>query len=379
MGSPNLIRWTEQAAGALLIALVLLDAFLSVLYARIDSGIISYRLARVVWWLFRRVAMLRKQSRAKILSFCGPAILVALVSVWATALTLGAGLLIHPRLGTSVVAETGPTPTDFLSALYAGGSSMAIVGAGDFHPVTSSYRLLYLFNSLVGVSVLSLTLAYILQIYTALQRRNTLGLNIYLHTARTGDAAELLAGLGPQGHFDITYSSLAELATEVAAAKESHHFYPVLFYFRFSEPYYSVSLITTVALDSVSLAKSALDDREYRWLKDSGALAQLWEASLLMITTLENTFLAREPRSGSHPPDAETIRSWRDRYFAAVDRLRRAGIKVVADERAGAEHYISVRSEWDYLVRQLAPTMFYTIEEIDAATSRIEPPVAKAA
>jgi hypothetical protein len=42
------------------------------------------------------------------------------------------------------------TPADFMTALYAGGSSMAIVGASDFKPVTDAYRVLYLVNSLVG-------------------------------------------------------------------------------------------------------------------------------------------------------------------------------------------------------------------------------------
>ena len=34
-------------------------------------------------------------------------------------------------------------------------------------------------------------------------------------------------------------------------------FIPLLFYFRFAEPYYSVSQITTVLFDTVSLLKSA--------------------------------------------------------------------------------------------------------------------------
>jgi len=63
-------------------------------------------------------------------------------------------------------------------------------------------------------------------------------------------------------------------------AKEAHHFYPVLFYFRFSDPYHSVSHSTLVALDTVSLIKSALDDQKYSWLKEAGAVAQLWKPSI---------------------------------------------------------------------------------------------------
>jgi hypothetical protein len=42
--------------------------------------------------------------------------------------------------------------------------------------------------------------------------------------------------------------------------KEYHHFYPVLFYFRFAESYYSNSKSSRMLLDTVSLLKSALDD-----------------------------------------------------------------------------------------------------------------------
>src|SRR3954453_641790 len=153
-----------------------------------------------------------------VLSFCGPVILVLLVGVWALGLTLGAALIMHPELGTSIRATNGETPTDFIAAMYAGGTSMAIVGASDFTPHTSPTRLLFLFNSLIGMSVMSLTLTYLMQVYTALQRRNVLAMNIHFLSGCTGDAAELLARLGPQGQFSGGYTNLAELGVEMTQA-----------------------------------------------------------------------------------------------------------------------------------------------------------------
>ena len=57
-----------------------------------------------------------------------------------------------------------------------------------------------------------------MQVYNALQRRNKLGLNLELSSAETGDAAELIAGLGPEGKFDAGYSDLSEMAGDVAGA-----------------------------------------------------------------------------------------------------------------------------------------------------------------
>src|SRR4051812_20057057 len=75
-GGPK-VRWIEPIAGTLLMALVLADVFLTVLYARAGTGIISDRLARLVWLTLRRVASDRTNSH--LLSFCGPFIVVALL------------------------------------------------------------------------------------------------------------------------------------------------------------------------------------------------------------------------------------------------------------------------------------------------------------
>jgi hypothetical protein len=166
------LRWIEQIIGLVLMFVVLLDVFLTVLYARMGSGIISTRLSRAVWLLFRHVAKGFPAKRGLIFSFCGPLILVILVLVWGLLLTCGTGMVIHPMLGTSVQVSGGPTPTDFASAMYAGGSSVAIVSASDFVPKTTTFRMFYLLNSIIGISGFSLALTYLMQIYTALHQRN---------------------------------------------------------------------------------------------------------------------------------------------------------------------------------------------------------------
>ena len=62
---------------------------------------------------------------------------------------------------------------------------MSIVRAGDVTPTTESYRLYFLFNSLIGASVISLTITYLMQVYNALQRRNTLAYKLYLQSGET--------------------------------------------------------------------------------------------------------------------------------------------------------------------------------------------------
>jgi len=120
-------------------------------------GILGRQLARLVWWIFKTISKPFGQAQGSIFSFCGPAILVSLVGVWALTLAIGAALIIHPKLGTSVRANSGETKKDFMTAMFAGGSSISIVGA------------------------------------------STLGLNLHLASSETADAASTLMSFATKG------------------------------------------------------------------------------------------------------------------------------------------------------------------------------------
>jgi hypothetical protein len=227
-------------------------------------------------------------------------------------------------------------------------------------------------NSLIGMSVMSLVLAYIMQIYSALKVRNALGLAIQTLSDDTGDAAELIAGLGPHGQFNSGFTTLSGLASSASAIKESHHFYPLLFYFRFPEPYYSVSQIATMLFDSVSLLKSALSDEEYSWLKESATVAQCWRAAILLVGMLEEVFLHGQPAQVRTPAEAGARERWRTRYMAALERMQQAGITTIADPATGFETYVSLRERWDAHITRLRTSMMYEAGEIDAPTYRPE-------
>jgi hypothetical protein len=275
-------------------------------------------------------------------------------------------LLFHPELGSGITTSSGATPTDLMSAIYVGGSSLSIVGASNFSPQTAAMKILFLLNSVVGTSVISLTLTYLMQVYSALRERNAFGLRLHAMSAETGDAAELLVGLFQNSKFSNGYSSLSNVASDLAAIKEAHHFYPVLFYFRFRQPYYALSRAMLITLDVASLIRAALDEEETAWLKDSTAVRQLWSISLMLLATVSETFLdVGRDRAGA--PQADERAQWRARYLAASHRLAEAELPVRKDEEVGAEAYISQRSAWDHLITALAPAMAYSLPEIDPA------------
>src|SRR5579875_3602050 len=348
----------EQVFGAALMLVFLADVFLTVLYARAGTGLLAPYWNRAIWALLRSIAKLFGRRRGLVLSFAGPLIVVLLIVVWALGLTLGAALVIHPELGTAIRPQNGPTPTDLVTALLVAGGSLSIVGGGEYSPHTTGARLLYLANSLIGASVLSLVLSYLVQVYSALRERNTLALTIDLMTDATGDAAEMLARLMPGGNSDNAASELGNLARSLASTKEAHHFYPLLFYFRFAEPLYSVSRLSFVLLDLTTLIRSALDQRRYGALVSSTAVASLRNGALLLLKTLDRSFPSTGGRANNTSESGQEGQS----YLAAADTLAREGIETHAD---GLARYVAERRQWEPLARRVAPTLGYTVDDID--------------
>ncbi len=346
----------EQIAGAGLMVLFLADIFLTVLYARAGTGLLAPRWNRIVWSSVKILAGLFRRRRSAALSFAGPVIVVALIAFWAIGLTTGAALIIRPELGDAIQPSNGGASTDFVTALLVAGNSLLIVGGGDYSPHTSATRILFLVNSLIGASVLSLVLSYLVQVYSALRERNALALTVDLLTGGTGDAAEMLARLGPEGDFSNATSELGNLVRSLALTKEAHHFYPLLFYFRFTEPLYSVSRMIFILLDLATLIDTTLDRQKHGVFVRSAPVGSLQSCARLLLATLDRNFpTADEKQTHSRTGDFEAS------YAAALAVLRNAGIETKPD----AERYADQRSQWEPLIRRVGPALGYGMDEID--------------
>jgi hypothetical protein len=209
----------EQVVGAAVLLLFLGDIFLTVLYARAGTGWLAPRWNRAVWLTLRAASRLFGSRRGAILSLAGPLIVVLLIAFWSLGLTVGAALILRPERGSAIKPSSGDTPTDFVTAMLVAGNSLSIVGSSDYAPHTAGTRLLFLINSLIGASVLSLVLSYLVQVYSGLRERNALALTIDLMTAGTGDAAEMLARLGLENGTSDATNELGNLARALAATK----------------------------------------------------------------------------------------------------------------------------------------------------------------
>lgn len=346
----------EQIGGAVLMLLFLADIFLTALYARAGTGLLAPYWNRLVWALLSGIAALFGRRRGAALSFGGPLIVVSLILFWALGLTVGAALIIQPELGTAIRPSSGQASTDFVTALLVAGNSLSIVGGGDYSPHSAGTRLLFILNSLIGASVLSLVLSYLVQVYSALRERNVLALTVDLMTGGTGDAAEMLARIGPDGDFSNAVTELGNLVQPLAQIKEAHHFYPLLFYFRFKDPLYSVSRFGFVLLDLTTLIDTTLDPQEHKSLVRSSPVDALRRGTLLLLETLDRHFPTADDRT-----DAAQAPHYEKSFAAASATLRRAGI----DLRPDGARYLQQRAGWEPVIRRVAPALGLAMDEID--------------
>lgn len=351
-----------------MIGVTLLDVFMTVLFARSGSGVVSRRLARAIWFLFRRAGRWLPRWRDQILSFSGPVILVTVIGIWVWMLVIGFALMFWPALGRGIVASHEPTPTDFWSAVYFSGTSVTTVGSADFYPRTSVCRVVPVFASILGISILTLCLTYLLEIYNALLRRNTFALRLHHGSGDTGDAAQLLAGLVNHDPNEAR-AGLANFSVELLNLYESQHFYPELMFFRFRNPAYGLARVVQMTMDLVSLLRSTLEEADAKSLSQCAAVRQFWGGGRHLLVEVSRVFLPthRQPANPDDlpgpAPDVEA--RWRRRYQAALDVLRRAGVRTTRDPEAGFRHYVDQRRQWDAYMIEFGRFMEQAADEVD--------------
>ena len=168
----------------------------------------------------------------------------------------------------------------------------------------------------------------------------------------------MLARLGLDGDCSNATSELSNLARSLAATKEAHHFYPLLFYFRFEDPLYSVSRFSFVLLDLVTLIETALD---------RAALRSLARSAPVDFAAPVRLAPARDARSQSSDQEGPGRRPRRDLPQQAELRRRdrNARARRLMARSDGMDRYVAERRTWEPLIRRVAPILGYEMDEID--------------
>jgi len=226
------MRWVVGLVGIALLAIVLWDAFETIILPRRVAG--RFRLTkffyRTTWRPWRSIApLLPRRTGDAFLSFYGPLSLLLLLALWASGIVFAFGMLQWAAGSALTMAGGGP---GFGADLYMSGTTFFTLGLGDVVPRTAIAKSVTVIEAGTGFAFLALVIGYFPVIYQAFSRRE---MAISLLDARAGSpptAGELLW----RYRWDKSGDALAELLREwerwSADVLESHLSYPALAYFR---------------------------------------------------------------------------------------------------------------------------------------------------
>ncbi|WP_228038176.1 potassium channel family protein [Nodosilinea sp. LEGE 06152] len=282
------------------------------------------------------------KQRDRILSYGGSITIVTLIGVWVLLLFIGFALVIWPGLGTAIQTSQGTTPTDFGTALYYTGFSLTTLGTGDLVPQTDGHRFLMVLQSLLGFSIFTLALSYVLAVYGALTSRNTFALKLHYRSAGSADSAELLRRLATGNDLNMLNQNLADIAQSLINILELNNSYPLLLYFRYRQPYYALARVIYLVMDTATLIKSTLNQDYYSSIIHSSNVAEVWHGGLHLLSELNHQILRKEKLS----PQELNESFWQEHYYRALEQLQSEGIKTINDPKTGADIYISLRHRW---------------------------------
>ena len=222
------------ALGAALLLLLATDLFVTVFHPEGHGGPLTRRQSRTVWWLWKTVAP-SGARRDGWLGIGGPLLAMLTPAVWSVLLVAGYALVYYPWMERFLVSP-GTLRPHWAEALYYSGFAAATLGTGDIVPDLVSLRLISIVEALSGFALLSAALSYILAIYRENGRKATLASQLALHFHGERDAAGTEAVASERERW------LEEVAGELTHVTQAHAQYPILHYFRATDPRNSLAL-----------------------------------------------------------------------------------------------------------------------------------------
>jgi hypothetical protein len=222
-------------AGALLILAALRDVF-DTLFHQGARGALSRSLLRGTWWVFHRLARLRRG----VLPLAGPTMLIIIVGTWALMLALGWALVYWTQMpeGFYFSSATGDSErASFVDAVYLSLTTLATLGYGDITPVTSLLRVLTPLEAFLGFGLLTGSISWLLSIYPTLLRRHSLAYELYLlHRAEQEDGMSL-ERLEPSAAEDL----YADLTSRLVSVERDLVTFPIAYYFSAADDRFALS------------------------------------------------------------------------------------------------------------------------------------------
>jgi Ion channel len=218
------IVWTVLGVG--LIALALRDIF-DVLFHPLGRGMIARTIVRTLAAAARRAP--RRTGSLGLLA--GPIGYIAVVATWAALLAVGWALIFWPQLPQGFHFDPGLDPaahSGFLDALYVSLVNLTSLGYGDISPSAPWLRVLGPVETMFGLGLLTAGISWLLSIYNAISRRDSLAHEVALAKEAEERLGEKLADADP----DLLATMLAGFSEQLIRSRRDIIHFPIVHYFR---------------------------------------------------------------------------------------------------------------------------------------------------
>ena len=324
-------------AGLITVALVLFDAFETVVLPRRVSGRlrITAAVTRGSWIAYRGVARrIRDQSRReRVLSYYGPASLLLLIACWAVLLIVGFAAAIW-AFATPLTGESGRS---FGASLYASASTFFTLGFGDAVSRRPRGRAVVVATGGTGFAFLALIIAYLPTLYQAFSRREVYISQLDARAGSPPSAGELIARKGDGGSGELE-PFLAAWEGWSADLLENLLSFPTLGYYRSHHDNQSWLAGLTVVLDACALLLVRHDDGPRRQARLTYAMCRHAAVDLAQV-------LYARPHTDHERLDDDALARLRSRLADIGWELPDDALPHLAKLRASYEPYVVALSE----------------------------------
>lgn len=308
------MRSLAVLAGAVLLAVVLLDAFQSIILPRRPVG--RVRITRIffraTWqpWRWFAANLRSKATRDQYFSVYGPLALLVLFFLWALLLTLGYGMVffgLRVPFRDPMLQGAGDW-AQLRSCLYVSGTTIFTLGLGDVVPQSYIARLLTVVEAGTGLGFVALVIGYVPVLYAAFSTRE---IQVALLDGRAGSpptATELLLRHTFENGPRTLRMLLAEWERWSAEMLETHISYPILCYYRSQHDNQSWLSALTAVLDTCALLIATVDSRETRQAQLTFAMGRHVLVDLVHVFGLDAQEKVLREGPQTRLPEAELAR-----------------------------------------------------------------------
>lgn len=312
-------------AGILLIALTLFDIVATVLHPQAQSPF-SNRAHRLGWRLLRRaVALVRAPGRRHALLGWGlPLLIAGLIGLWVLLLLLGFALVYFPWLGDPTFFQMpAGSGGSFLGALYFSGTALTTVGFGDYQARHPAFRALAVGEAASGFVVISLSVAYLLAVYPALARVQSLAVALDAEVAGQPGALPLVRRYlaADRDWEDDLAARLRELALALLDLTGDHETHPVLYYAHPRQVHHSVLRVLLTAQGLVGHCRYGLSPDRHGAVVRNPQLVLLEQSLLYALRRLSASLHIPEVRREEALTPDDALAADFDRLCADLDAL----------------------------------------------------------